>query len=189
MTSTNLAGKLHRWAISLQEYDFAVEYRPGNENVVADALSRAPDLYAHGQERQLSNSQIKYARKRSGMVRDLQMAQQYRGKRIKMRQDLVVIEYPESDRIVMPKDLWPMAFANAHDSVWAGHLRAPQTHAAWQSATGGRRCEEWWTSRCVAVVTASAANPSRNKLFRRCGVCELARSAIDCLSTLLIRYL
>ncbi|OWY92964.1 LOW QUALITY PROTEIN: Gag-pol Polyprotein [Phytophthora megakarya] len=48
MTSTNLTGKLHRWALTLQEYDFDVEYRPGNTNVVADALSRAPLVYASG---------------------------------------------------------------------------------------------------------------------------------------------
>lgn len=42
MTSPNLTGKLHRWALTLQEFDFDVEYRPGSTNVVADALSRAP---------------------------------------------------------------------------------------------------------------------------------------------------
>ncbi|GMF23303.1 unnamed protein product [Phytophthora fragariaefolia] len=44
MTSSKLTGKLHRWALTLQEYDFDVEYRPGNTNVVADALSRAPTM-------------------------------------------------------------------------------------------------------------------------------------------------
>ncbi|GMF48304.1 unnamed protein product [Phytophthora fragariaefolia] len=42
MTSNNLTGKLHRWAITLQEYEFDVQFRPGSTNVVADALSRAP---------------------------------------------------------------------------------------------------------------------------------------------------
>ncbi|OWY97188.1 reverse transcriptase [Phytophthora megakarya] len=42
MTSPNLTGKLHRWALVLQEYEFEVQYRPGSQNVVADALSRAP---------------------------------------------------------------------------------------------------------------------------------------------------
>ncbi|OWZ08465.1 hypothetical protein PHMEG_00018991 [Phytophthora megakarya] len=42
MTRTNLAGRLHRWSLVLQEYEFQVEYRPGATNLVADALSGAP---------------------------------------------------------------------------------------------------------------------------------------------------
>ncbi|OWZ06164.1 Retrotransposable element [Phytophthora megakarya] len=42
MTRPNLAGRLQRWSLTLQEYDFVINYRPGATNVVADALSRAP---------------------------------------------------------------------------------------------------------------------------------------------------
>ncbi|POM73499.1 LOW QUALITY PROTEIN: Gag-pol fusion protein [Phytophthora palmivora] len=42
MTRPNLAGRLHRWSLTLQEYEFDVLYAPGAINVVADDLSRAP---------------------------------------------------------------------------------------------------------------------------------------------------
>ena len=32
--------KLERWAMRLQEFDYKVEYLPGDQNVVADPLSR-----------------------------------------------------------------------------------------------------------------------------------------------------
>lgn len=36
------AGRLYRWILKLREYDFTKKYLLGRENVVADALSRAP---------------------------------------------------------------------------------------------------------------------------------------------------
>ena len=42
MTSDKLTGKLARWALILQEYDFTIQYRPGVNNMNADGLSRNP---------------------------------------------------------------------------------------------------------------------------------------------------
>jgi transposase InsO family protein len=41
-TTKNVNGRVGRWAMALQEYDFEVEHRPGVANIVPDALSRYP---------------------------------------------------------------------------------------------------------------------------------------------------
>ena len=38
MTTSDLTGKLARWTLRLQEYDFEIKYRPGSANANADGL-------------------------------------------------------------------------------------------------------------------------------------------------------
>lgn len=42
MSLKDLSGRLARWSLQLQAYDFSIEHRKGSENVVADTLSRLP---------------------------------------------------------------------------------------------------------------------------------------------------
>ncbi|GMF42815.1 unnamed protein product [Phytophthora fragariaefolia] len=42
MSAKEPAGRLHRWALTLQEYEFEIQYRPGREIHVADASPRRP---------------------------------------------------------------------------------------------------------------------------------------------------
>ena len=42
MTSAKLNATGHRWVADLSNFNFSIKYKPGNENVDADALSRMP---------------------------------------------------------------------------------------------------------------------------------------------------
>lgn len=44
MNQKDLSGRLARWALKLQGYNFKIEHRKGCENVVADALSRSVEI-------------------------------------------------------------------------------------------------------------------------------------------------
>jgi len=51
MTSTQQNGRLARWALKLQEYDFTIRHKKGSQNGNADVLSRPPIACAEEQPR------------------------------------------------------------------------------------------------------------------------------------------
>ncbi|GMF19842.1 unnamed protein product [Phytophthora fragariaefolia] len=154
MTATEPAGRLHRWSLTLQEYDFSIQYRPGHENRVADALSRNPveddavlattaeDEVEIGIPSSTTNgtpSGIDFVRRTCALEplinEEVEKAVQqairsYRGQRVFRKDDGLI--YAETgvaeERIVLPAVFWALAFSEAHDSLWAGHLRGPQTY-------------------------------------------------------------
>ena len=40
MSQKDLSGRIARWSLKIQAFDFVMEYRKGSANVVSDALSR-----------------------------------------------------------------------------------------------------------------------------------------------------
>ena len=56
LKSAKHTGRLERWALKLQEYDFDIIHRPGKNNFVADALSRIPYPDDDGTEKADSQS-------------------------------------------------------------------------------------------------------------------------------------
>ncbi|ETL24154.1 hypothetical protein L916_21834 [Phytophthora nicotianae] len=78
---------------------------------------------------QLTDDTIEEAQKRSRLVQKMLKDGKYKGMTVKTEYGLVLITTPSSLRIVLPPELWPLVFKDNHDSIWAGHLRAPHTYA------------------------------------------------------------
>lgn len=86
---------------------------------------------------QITDDEIAAAQAVSKLVLRLGESGEYRGQRVSRMFGLTVIETPVGWRVILPPALWSKAFKEAHDSVWAGHLRAPHTCARLQQTY-------WW---------------------------------------------
>ncbi|KAE9219288.1 hypothetical protein PF005_g7929 [Phytophthora fragariae] len=147
MTLKELAGRLHRWTHQLREYDFEVVYRPGSSNVIADALFRAPvrvvtaasqeteirpngGRAGEGSAGQLIDQAIQAEQAQDRTVQNLVRNGKYGGRKIIVEDEVVhIMENDGSKRVVLPTALWAAALRENHDSIYACHLRTPQTYA------------------------------------------------------------
>ena len=50
LSAQKMEGRLCRWALALQEFDFKITYRRGSSNANADALSRVPAIQVETSE-------------------------------------------------------------------------------------------------------------------------------------------
>ncbi|KAE9070491.1 hypothetical protein PF006_g29351 [Phytophthora fragariae] len=80
---------------------------------------------------QFTDADIQREQQKSAMVRKLKEKGSYRGQRVYQKADgLVYAQVAENEeRVVLPVVFWALAFKEAHDSIWSGHLRGPQTYA------------------------------------------------------------
>ncbi|KAM1160926.1 hypothetical protein TB2_000069 [Malus domestica] len=125
-TQQKLTPKQARWQEFLAEFDYKLEYKQGNENVVADALSRRVELMATV----LKPQSHLLGRVREGLSHDVQakniveFVKDGKTRRFWLEDGLL---YTKGKRIYVPKwgSLRKEILKECHDSMWAGH---PGTH-------------------------------------------------------------
>lgn len=129
-------GRLARWALRLQGYDYTLVHRKGKEHVVPDLLSRAPivgEIRISGIPG--SNSEIKDKWYLS-MIQNVQKnPADYSGWRVteeKLWKHLPSQFGLEEDydnwKLVVPKDFRNKVYEECHDEVTAGHLGVMKTY-------------------------------------------------------------
>ncbi|KAE9259382.1 hypothetical protein PR003_g34810, partial [Phytophthora rubi] len=114
MTSKDLTGRVHRWALQLQEAPV--------QTVVSSRTDAAPP----GGEGQLTDDEIATEQAKDKTVQSLKSKKKYGDRRVGEEGALVYIyERDGSKRVVLPSSLWAKVLRENHDSVFACHLRTP----------------------------------------------------------------
>ena len=148
----DMSGRLARWALAIQEWDFQIVYCSGRDNVVADYLSRNPllvnEAVSQGMEfnedglelfhievssirqAQLDDSfcvRVMELLRSEGSHRSFFIRDELLYKRV-MRRNVLV------DVLVLPKQLFGVIMKELHDDAWSGgHLGFAKTLGRFRS--------------------------------------------------------
>ena len=125
------SGRLARWSLELQQYDFTIKYRKGAMNWVADALSRQPE-----EMHVMSNDTACpwYQKTKNQVTNDPTKYPEYRiteGRLYRHLPDLTGRQDTEATtwKLCVPRPLRPTVLAENHDAPTAGHLGVTKTAA------------------------------------------------------------
>ena len=165
-SQAHLSGRRARYAEFLQEFDCSVQYIKGRDNVVADALSRRPDLFSvHASRRVIPASFLEAVRAQSAVDSFAQQdAKLGTGSRMVVRGGLYYSRM--YDTLYVPSfqrgqaDLRELLIDECHGSALSGHFGIDKTVALlqrdffWPHMQRGvaafiRTCHECQTSKCL----------------------------------------
>lgn len=100
-TQRKLSPKQARWQDFLAEFDYVLEYKPGRDNVVADALSHKAELAAISLAKGTLMERIREGFERDPMARELMsLAKSGKTKRFWVEDGLL---YSKGHRLYVPK--------------------------------------------------------------------------------------
>lgn len=151
-------GRLARWALQLQEYDFEILHRPGRQNAAADALSRAHEEELAAIELSYDQLDPWYEKMLGNVERDPGNYPSWRREGRKLWKEVRAfrgMENPEGQwKMVVPKSQRVPLLKELHDSPLSGHFGTYKTL---------RRIREryYWPGMASEVA----------KYVRRCAVC------------------
>lgn len=124
-------GRLARWAMKLQQFDFDIVHRPGKSNVVADSLSRG----INDSNININLIEILEKDKDEGYKDMVNKALQGENKDLvvtegKLYKRVILKQYPNKDdswKLVIPVSLRKTVIQDCHDTTTAGHFGVRKT--------------------------------------------------------------
>lgn len=124
----NLTGRLARWAMKLQQFDFEITHIKGKNNVVPDALSRFPEENFCLLEIENTDFDTDYTKLRAKIEKN-----PLRFKNYKIENDKIFIKLPHQAKtefeykLLVPKSKRLSVIQECHDDPLTSHLGAFKT--------------------------------------------------------------
>lgn len=113
----NPSGRLARWVLRMQQFDFDINHRPGSQNVVPDALSR--DIASISIDSDASRLMMN-VRKNPGNFPDFKIEDGFLYKHILDQGPIG--DYRYGWRLYVSRDKISSVLSENHDKVFAGHF-------------------------------------------------------------------
>lgn len=158
----NPSGRLARWAVRLQQFNFTIVHRKGKEHVVPDALSRAVPVIEAIQEPEVIADKwylrmVENIRQNPSKFPNYRLVDGVLYKRIRNPYPELVEENAEWKRVI-PKDLRAEIIRQCHDEPTSGHLGIYKT-----------------TNRILEKAYWPGLKADVARYLRRCQVCMKAK--------------